>query len=285
MANKQNIKSKFKYLLPVEIKKTLKYILYSIQDLLTLMSGKKKSDYPPKRLNFVGSGDFIKVGNEFTEHFKEIGGLKPDNTVLDIGSGIGRMAIPLTKYLKGGEYYGFDIDKRGIQWCKKNISKKHSNFHFEYVDIYNKFYNKKGKIKASQFKFPYSDKKFDFIFATSVFTHMLPDQVTQYLAEIKRVLKENGKCFLTFFSIDEEAKSNILNEISYCKFIYPFNEENTCFYTHKNNPEAEIAFKENWIIQQLEKATLSKDLGIFHGKWSGRKVYTSYQDIFISKKV
>lgn len=277
-----NLKKKFKYLLPVPVKKILKYFFYLLQDIISFIKGKNIKGYPPKRLNFVGSSEFKKVGDEFVDHFIKLGNLKPNNVVLDIGCGIGRMAIPLTKYLTNGEFYGFDIDKRGIKWCQKNISKKFPNFHFEYVDIFNKYYNKKGKIHADKFIFPYENNKFDFIFATSVFTHMLPEQITQYLAEIKRVMKPGGKCFLTWFSIDEEAEKNITNHISNCDFKYKYKEY--CFYSHKNVPEAEIGYKENWITEQLRKINCNENLKIYHGSWSNRKDSLSYQDIFISKK-
>ena len=278
-----NIKKKFKYLLPVSVKKTLKYFVYLAQDVISHIKGTGLDGYPPKRLNFVGSSEFKKVGDEFVKYFEQLGGLKSSDIVLDIGCGIGRIAIPLTKYLTDGELHGFDIDKRGIEWCKKNLSKKFPNFHFQYVDIFNKYYNKKGKIHAEKFSFPYENHKFDFIFATSVFTHMLPEQIIRYLSEIKRVLKPSGKCFLTWFSIDKEAQKNISTCISNCNFIYPY-EENFAFYSHKNVPEAEIGYLENWIITQLKKFDLCENLKIHHGNWSNRKESLSYQDIFISEK-
>lgn len=282
--NKSDLKKKFKYLLPVPLKKTLKYCFYFLQDILGSIRGTNLKGYPPKRFDFVGSLEFKKIGDEFTRYFKELGHLKPNDTVLDIGCGIGRMAIPLTHYLTQGQFYGFDIDKRGIKWCQKNVSNSFPNFHFQYVDIFNKYYNKKGKIHADAFVFPYENHQFDFIFATSVFTHMLPKQILRYLKEISRVLKPGGTCFLTWFSINEEAKKNMAQHHSYCEFKYPYNTENTCFYSHKNVPEAEIGFKENWIIEQLKKVNCHENLKIHHGKWANRKQSVSYQDIFVSQK-
>ena len=279
---RMNLKKKFKYLLPVPVKKALKYVLYSFQDIMSSIKGTRPKGYPPKRLNFVGSNEFKKVGDEFAGYFKKLGELKPSDTVLDIGSGIGRMALPLTTYLTDGKYCGFDIDKRGVQWCQKNISPRFPNFQFEYVDIFNKYYNKKGTIKADEFIFPYGDNQFDFIFATSVFTHMLPAQISQYLAEIKRVLKPGGTCFLTWFSIDEEAQENINNHTSRCNLKYTFDDYG--FYSHKSVPEAEIGYKESWIIDQMKNIHCHENLKIHHGSWANRKESLSYQDIVISKK-
>jgi len=280
-----NLKKKLKYLLPVPVKKALKYISNLFQDIISYIKGTNSDGYPPKRLNFVGSSEFKKVGDEFVKYFKELGHLKQTDTVLDIGCGIGRMAIPLTKYITTGEFYGFDIDKTGIKWCRKNVSRKFPDFHFDYVDIFNKYYNKKGKIKADKFIFPYENNKFDFIFATSVFTHMLPEQIIQYLAEINRVVKPGGRCFLTWFSIDEEAQKHIAGHISNCNFKYEYKyEDGVCFYSHKNLPEAEIGYKEDWIIKQLKKIDCNENLKIHHGSWSKRTNALSYQDVFISEK-
>jgi len=275
------VKQKFKYIIPTSVKKAMKYVLYSFQDFVSFLTKKRVEGYPAKRFNFVGSSEFISVGNEFLNYFKEFGELESSDIVLDIGSGIGRMAIPLAKYLDthDGSYYGFDIDKRGIKWCKANVATKYPHFHFKYVDIYNKYYNKKGKISAENFDFPYENEMFDFVFATSVFTHMAPDQVKNYLKEIKRVLKPNGKVFLTFFSLDKVALESIKERVSYCQFVYKYNEKDFCMYSHKDMPEAEIAYKEDWIIKSLEDIEIAKNLKIYHGGWSRRGDAHSYQDI------
>jgi ubiquinone/menaquinone biosynthesis C-methylase UbiE len=203
MAFPTKMKRNFKYIIPTGVKKAMKCGFYSLQDFIAFITGKRVKGYPPKRLNFVGSGEFMKTGEEFLKHFKKIGGLKSSNIVLDIGSGVGMMALPLARYLdtNKGEYYGFDIDKRGVNWCKNNISIKYPHFNFKYVDIHNKFV------------FPYKNGMFDFVFATSVFTHMPLDQIGQYLNEIKRVLKPGGKIFLTFFSLDKVKEKRIVDQL------------------------------------------------------------------------
>ena len=63
------------------------------------LSGEVDRNIPPMRLRFVGHGNFTATGCEFLRYFTEYGGMKPDNSVLDAGCGIGRMAIPMTHYL------------------------------------------------------------------------------------------------------------------------------------------------------------------------------------------
>lgn len=275
-----SLKQKFKYIVPIPVKKGLKVTYYSLIDIKNKLTGKYDPTYPPLRLNFVGSDQFKQIGNEFHGYFKNILNIKPNDAVLDIGCGIGRMAIPLTQLIPNGKYEGFDINKKGIDWCKKNITPKHQHFKFTHSNIYNKYYNKKGTVKADKYKFPYPDNTFDHAIATSVFTHMLPEQIENYLTEIHRVLKPGGKLFATWFAIDKEALNN--KEENTFKFKYQYSPN--CFYSHKNNIEAEVGYKIDWIKKQLKNNNLDSDLNIHFGSWAKRKNKLSYQDILISIK-
>jgi ubiquinone/menaquinone biosynthesis C-methylase UbiE len=152
------------------------------------------------KATLVGGGDFEKIGKEILQTLIEIGGLKPSERVLDVGCGVGRVAIPLTKYLKdNGSYEGFDVVPKEIKWCQKNISPRFPNFNFQLADVYNKAYNPYAKHEASKYKFPYDDDTFDFVFLTSVFTHMLTKDMENYLSEIVRVLKKGGNALSLIF--------------------------------------------------------------------------------------
>ena len=81
---------------------------------------------------------------------------------------------------------------KGIAWCQENITPKHPNFRFQVADIRNKEYNSGERFAASEYEFPYEDASFDFVLLTSVFTHLLPNEVENYLSEIQRVLAPGG---------------------------------------------------------------------------------------------
>jgi ubiquinone/menaquinone biosynthesis C-methylase UbiE len=151
---------------------------------------------PPRRLIYTGRGDFVKQGDAWLAFFKEQG-LQPQHNFLDIGSGIGRIARALTTFLTG-TYHGFDAVKTGVVWCQKHISRRHPNFHFTHVPLYNDLYRASG-LSAAEYRFPFTDEMFDFACAISVFTHLLPEESENYLKETARILKPNGKLVATFF--------------------------------------------------------------------------------------
>lgn len=248
------------------------------------MSSHKESQIPlpPPHLNYVGGGDFKRIGEIFLQHFIQLGKLMPDEKVLDVGCGIGRMAIPLAKYLDArGSYEGFDIVKEAIEWCNNNISKLYPRFVFKHIDIYNKHYNSKSTFKPTELTFPYEDGTFDFVFLTSVFTHMLPEDVEKYTSEIYRVLKNGGRCLVTFFLLNQETLRNIENGVSMFNFKRVTDIYST---TDLNMPEIAIAYDEEFVKNLFQKYKLIITNNIYYGVWSGRKNGYDCQDIIIIRK-
>jgi ubiquinone/menaquinone biosynthesis C-methylase UbiE len=276
------VKNRLVTLIPPFLKPTLKKLYYLPIDVIDRLRRDKDSMIPPKSMTFVGSGDFKKIGEEFKKYFIDLANLQPSDRVLDVGCGIGRMAIPLTEYIsKEGEYWGFDIVKKGIDWCQSHISLRFSNFSFQHSDVYNKHYNPKGKIQAQNFQFPFDDEFFDFIFLTSVFTHMLPSDLENYLSEISRVLKPDGKCLITFFLLNEETKNLIRSGSSTLDFS--FNVQG-CKTVNEKDPEAAVAYDEKSVLQLLEKYKIRIIRPIHYGSWCKRARFLSYQDIIVGVK-
>src|SRR5712671_5833105 len=119
-------------LVPVALKPALRKLYYFPIDFIDNLRGRDRLT-PPKSLIFVGDGDFEQAGREFRRYFIELANLQPHDRVLDVGCGIGRMAVPLTDYMsQEGEYWGFDIVRSGIEWCQSRISADFPNFHFQH---------------------------------------------------------------------------------------------------------------------------------------------------------
>jgi len=267
----------------LSIKRVKQRISNFMEDALDCLLGRRDELTPPKRKIFVGGReDYKRIGEEFLRYFIELGGLEPDERVLDVGCGIGRMAVPLTKYLnERGSYEGFDIVPDGINWCRKKITAKHPNFRFQLADIFNKKYHPRGRYRSSEYRFPYASESFDFVFLTSVFTHMLPDDMEHYFSEISRVIKKGGRCLITFFLWNEEA----LQLINAGKSIYDFKYEGKGFRTiHRDTPESAVAYDERFIRGMYEKFRFTIREPIHFGSWCGRENALAYQDVIIAVK-
>src|SRR5262245_26256385 len=86
-----------------------------------------KSDtlLPPAHLRIYyyrtwGPAAFIRA-SEGARHELVSRGLRPEHRVLDIGSGIGNLALGLVDYLRGG-YDGIEIHAGAVSWCQRAIT-------------------------------------------------------------------------------------------------------------------------------------------------------------------
>ena len=285
------MKNVIKKYIPKFVKLILKYTYYFLVDMMEFVLKKRDSLMPPSRMRFDGPKDalsFKRNGEEFLTYYKELCLLKPDEHILDVGSGIGRKTIPLTKYLqKNGSYEGFDIIKQGVDWCEKNISTKYPHFHFKHVDVYNKEYNPQGKINPSEFKFPYEDNYFDLVVLGSVFTHMLPADVENYIKEVVRVLKIGGKSLITYFLLDDEALMliNEKNSKPYSGRELNFRYKRENYRTiDQNLPELAVAYELPFIINQYKRNGLEIHDPIYYGSWCGKEKFLGNQDMIVATK-
>jgi len=238
---------------------------------------------PPASLMFVGLGDFVAIGREFRRHFVELGGLLPRHRVLDVGCGVGRMAIPLTEYLSPeGGYWGFDIVRKGIEWCGSRITPRFPNFRFQHSDVYNRHYNPGGRARASEYRFPFDDGFFDFAFLTSVFTHMLPADLENYLGEVARVLRPGGRCLITMFLLQPESLALVRGGRSRLDFSIEIAPG--CLTISAEDPEVAIAYDEAATLQRFAGRGLAVRAPLHYGSWCGRGKHASFQDIVIAEK-
>jgi SAM-dependent methyltransferase len=254
------------------------------RDVFDGVTGRRDPLIPPHGLWFVGGeGDYKKVNEEFLGYFATLGGLKPDHRVLDVGCGIGVMASALTHFLSSqGLYAGFDIVPVGVKWAQRNIAAKFPNFSFVHANVFNQHYNPKGTLASNSFRFPYEDAIFDFVFLKSVFTHLLPDSIEHYLAEIRRVLKPTGRCLATIFLMNEQSTSLITHGKSSIP-LEPYSDG--CWVSDPKFPETAVGIEEPKFLGWCKGSWLTLEPPVHYGSWCGRKHFMSYQDIAILKRI
>jgi len=233
---------------------------------------------PPTAFIAEVGGGWSEVANEFLDYFIDLGGLKPTDNVLDVGCGAGRMTYGLVNYLAlSSRYEGFDTIPEFITWAQLEISTRYPNFQFRHVPIYNSLYNPTGYIKATEFIFPYEDASFEFVFLTSVFTHMPGDVIRHYMREIRRVLKPMGRVLISCYLLNRESLQLIAAGKSTIDISHPLGDGKV---SSLDKPDLQWGFEEGLFEDWLEAQSLSV-LDTKYGSWCGRADFVSYQDLLI----
>jgi SAM-dependent methyltransferase len=146
-----------------------------------------------------GGRRWVRNGELLKRTLVEELGLQRNDRVLEVGCGGGRQALALADYLEPGGYVGLDIDEVSIRACRAQPAL--STFEFLVADVENEVYNPQGGTRGSEYRFPFDDGSFDFVFLASVYTHLLEDDCANYAGEIVRVLRPGGTAAVSIFLI------------------------------------------------------------------------------------
>jgi SAM-dependent methyltransferase len=207
--------------------------------------------------------------------------------MLDVGSGIGRKTLALTKYLtSAGRYEGIEIVAAGVEWCTRHITSRYPNFQFTRMDIRSDLYNPDGAIAPTEVRFPFDDESFDFVMLGSVFTHMLEPELDHYLSEILRVLRPEGKALVTYFLLNDDSRAHLAQG----KGDFTFDHERGSSYLNDvSGPLAAVAYDEAFMRSRYAAHRFKVLEPVYLGTWCGRPAvwsneYGNYQDIIVASK-
>ena len=248
---------------PEGLKAIARPLAWRLSDTASKLRG---SFMPPRRLVVQVPGDFRSVGHEFLGYFQSLGNLSPDQRILDIGCGPGRMAIPLTNFLSAkGSYEGIDTWTEGVDWCATNITPRFGNFHFSALD---------DPGPGEKTRFPFEDATFDFAILGAL-SRLDEFTFRSYVNEAGRVLRPGGTYLGTSFvrSTDPDAEHSAEH-----------------WAGHSAGPATQAVADQGRLIfskQQIEELFGSSGLildAIYPGRWDGDPAALSYQDILIAKK-
>ena len=280
--------------LPAPVKRVIKFTLpgplirwlqnYLEERKRVRLFGRMAPLVPAERDMFEGpSGldNFKAHGEEFLEIYKSVCGLRPDEIMLDVGSGIGRKTLPLTGYFgPAARYEAIELVPAGVKWCSERYTPRFPNFRFQLIDVYNKHYNPTGRYKPSEFRFPFDDDTFTFVMLGSVFTHMLPNDLSHYLAEIHRVMARGGRCLITYFLLNDESRLLVAAGRSTQDLRFGTGVYRT---VSEERPEDAIGYDEPWLMEQYHRIGLTVK-NVYYGSWCDRVKHMSYQDLVVATK-
>ena len=229
---------------PRETEQRLEWLMQSIL-------GNRFLPEPEAGRIFVGDGDFRTIGAEYLAHLVRLGGIKPQDRVLDIGSGIGRLAVPLTQYLDPtASYLGLDPAREGIDWCQSAITPVYPSFRFRHLDVAHEIYNPDGLKRGDSLVLPVGDRSISFAFMVSVVTHLPPNEVMVYAREVARVLAPGGRFLVTSFIMDETARASGSKDPR-CSFQR--SPAGPAWHIDPDAPFGAVAFDNDW-LDELPRA-------------------------------
>jgi SAM-dependent methyltransferase len=232
----------------------------------------KGYDIPVDLMEMTGGGPstFDMISEAHINNLRRFISLAPTHTLLEIGCGIGRDAIPLTEILTAGKYVGIDIIKRSIDWCADNISKRHPNFKFYHYDVEDQLHNEAGNTMTSDIYIPLPDRSVDRIILFSVFTHMFQPDIEHYLREFRRVLKPDGLVYATTFiysdEILEKARATNLTPFD-LRFEHQISAH--CRINTPSHPLGAVAYTAGAWNEMLAASKMRFAMPMLEGAWSG----------------
>ena len=133
----------------------------------------------PSAENFLSSFPIVR---QAVQSYLEQAGfdLSSFHNILDLGCGVGRFLFAMRDVLRPEQnLFGCDVDERCATWCVENIDFAR----IDHVSIYPPL--------------PYPARKFDFVYALSIFTHLTAEFQFRWAWELYRVLRPGGVVFLT----------------------------------------------------------------------------------------
>lgn len=250
--------------------KTIKLIFNKHSDDFFIYEG---FQIPIKLMLLTGGGpnNFAEVAKAHIQNIEKFVGLASDFSVLEIGCGIGRDAIPLTKHLSGlGTYLGIDIIKQSITWCQNNISKKFPNFKFLHFDVKDQLHNPNGILSMQDVQIPLQSGSVDLILLQSVFTHLLRSDILYYLKEFKRLLKPSGRVYATMFVVNDAILASArATNLTAWNLTFEHKVDDGCFINDPLHPTGAVAYTFEEVYRLVNEAGLKLARPLVDGSWSG----------------
>lgn len=241
---------------------------------------------PPESLRilvgpFSDAALFARSGDAMVADVVSLCGLATHAKVLDVGCGCGRMARALARYLgPAGRYDGFDPTSDLVVWCRQNLEPHLPNFRFTVADIRSPDRNPGGSIAAPEFRFPFAERTFDLAILSSVFTHMLPDAIAHYVAELARVVTPGGCCFITVFLFDAAGEAAVAAGTTIFDFRHPVGP---CLTFNPDEPYDGLACRPQWLFGLLERHGFVIET-VRPGNWRRVRSYEVSQDYVVARR-
>ncbi len=187
------------------------------------------------------------IGFWFWAFSEQLCGL--DSDIVEIGCGCGRRPHHLRDFKfqdlrYTGRYLGIDVDREMLDWCRAHFDAPR----FEFVqsthasEVY-----RNDQAGAAPFRIPRADASVDFVFGTSVLTHVLEDGLVNYLDEAARILRPGRFLAMSCFCTDYPPSTYG------GRHTFP-HQIGAAWVESRAVPEAVVAYPEAFLLDQSRRA-------------------------------
>lgn len=252
-----------------------------VRESLASCSALEDGQLPPKSMmNLAGSPDAVHYRNTMADHFTALvlrGAIEPDHTVLDLGCGCGRLALPFAHYLDGGTYIGIDVSSEALSWCRKNLDARGGTMRFIQRETVNKYsFESRNPVSRNSYHLAeLQHEQVDFAFAISLFTKLQQRDCLSYLSELARVIRRNGCAYLTTFIIDDFFFDFVRRSGRHRAVTQ---EESGCYYAFEGLDFFAGYTRRTW-TRMIEDSGL-RIVGYDPGRWAEKPGALHHEDTF-----
>jgi SAM-dependent methyltransferase len=207
-------------------------------------------DLPPNHLCIrIGCGNrifnshvmFIKASGECWLNFLSRNYCKSSSDVVELGCGCGRIARALRDPWFDGTYVGVDIDNEMIEYCRDNfpaarfkfVLSPHKSKAYSSGNLHCPSTTERHPVVAEQ-------NSKDFVYAFTLYTHLLEREVTDYLQETYRILRDGGIMYMNFLCIEHVELGG--------RWTFQHRRGNA-YVESARYPEAAVAYHEGFVTK------------------------------------
>lgn len=206
-----------------------------------------------------------------------------DGLFFDLGCGWGRAAYGLLDSGFRGDYVGFDLLPKQLEWLKANFTPAHPNYRFEYVEVKRGLVHSNDGKKSADLSSLVSSPIGTAV-ALSVFTHIYEDTILDYTRQVLDLLTPGRPFIFTAFLINPESRV-LLDDGKGGYFKMPSRINDHCFVNDPDQPRNAISYSENFLLDAVaaQGYVIEK---VVHGHWCGRErsKHPEGQDWIVARK-
>ena len=259
--------------------------LAPVRDIFQAMRTEQINGHPLS--DVVGGGDPELVAQEVVTAIDKYAQLNPGDSILDVGCGCGRIAAALTQYIdRKGRYIGIDIVPGLIDFARNFITPRYPHFKFLLLNESNKTYDswrrQEGEMGIATLAEAVSAESIDLAISVSLFTHLDYAPALAMLASISRILKNDGRVFMTVFVLNAAARGGIEGGRS----VFSFKQRTPSgklAAEKSDDPTFAVAY-DNGLLDELIGSTGFQLERHVRGYWSSGGPAETFQDALILRK-